>query len=246
MTPEFTPQEYASALDAVAMELLVAAGIVAPPVDAFRLAAGCRLAVALDDGQSGRARFVRLARREAAHERGAIFIRSDPRPERRQWAVAHEVGEAVAERVFQRLGVRPAEAAPAAREEVANGLANRILLPTGWFGQFARRVDWNLLRLKTRFATASHELIARRMLEFDSPAIVSVFDHGRLTWRRANTGRRPPRLAEIETQCWRAAHDTGRPQRRAGEQLDLTCWPIHEPNWKREIMRTRLPEAIDF
>ncbi len=124
MLPEFTPAEFAAALDAIVIELLAAADVAAPPVDAFRVAEHCRLAVGLDDRQASRARLVRLARRSPAHKEGAIFIRSDPRPERRQWAVAHEVGEAQAERVFRALGVRPSEAPPTAREEAANSLAS--------------------------------------------------------------------------------------------------------------------------
>ena len=242
MGPDITPHDYAAALDAVVEDLLAEAGVVAPPVDAFRLAANCRLAVLVDDDQQGRARFVRLARHGGDCQRGAIFIRSDPRPERRQWAVAHEVGEAVAEHVFRLLGVHPAEAGLAARESVANALASHLLLPTRWFERWARRADWDLLRLKRRFATASHELIARRMLEFEAPAIISVFDQGKVTWRMSNRGHRAPPLSPAETRCWREAHDTGRPRRRECQPLRVVCWPVHEPEWKREILRTALPE----
>jgi hypothetical protein len=152
------------------------------------------------------------------------------------------VGEALAELVFRRLDVQPAEAAPDAREQVANALASHLLLPKVWFLRHARRVGWDLLRLKQRFATASHELIARRMLDFDPQVIISIFDQGRITWRKTNSGRRAPPLCPSEAACWRQARSTGRAQRREAEPLRMTCWPIHEPEWQREILRTALPD----
>ena len=88
--------------------------------------------------------------------------------------------------MFRSLSVDPREAPPAARETVANQLAARILLPRGEFGCDARACDWNLLELKQRYVTASHELIARRMLDFTPAVIITIFDQGRRTFRRGN------------------------------------------------------------
>jgi hypothetical protein len=244
--PEITPYDCAQALDDAAEELLAEASVSGPPVDAFAVAAACRFSVALDDEQQGRARFVRLKRRAADRDAGAILIRSDPRAERLQWAVAHELGEALAEQVFRRLGVRPAETAADMREQVANALASHLLLPSRWFRAFGVRAEWDLLRLKRRFSTASHELIARRMLDFEPPAILTVFDHGRVTWRRT-AARRPPRLSAAELQCWRRTHETAEPERIEQQGLVIRAWAVHEPEWKREILRTDLPtEDLDL
>ena len=94
--------------------------------------------MAVDDRQQGRARYVRLGSHRAARPKATILLRPDPRCERRQWAVAHEIGEHVAHRVFHLLGIDPREAAPDRRERAANHLAGRLLLPadglptTGW------------------------------------------------------------------------------------------------------------------
>ena len=82
--------------------------------------------------------------RDESH--GSILLRPDPRPERLQWAVAHEIGESCAYQVFERLAVDPHEAPPGSREMVSNQLAARLLLPREWFGDDARRLAWDLPR----------------------------------------------------------------------------------------------------
>lgn len=93
-------EEMSSALDSAIAELLDSAGLVGPPVDAVALARSLGFTLAWDDGQSSRARLVRLAgRRECGGL--SILLKHDPRPERRQWAVAHEIGEYLSPRVFE-------------------------------------------------------------------------------------------------------------------------------------------------
>jgi Zn-dependent peptidase ImmA (M78 family) len=140
-------------------------GVDGPPVDAFRLARRLGIVVAVDDQQKGRARYVRLRSYWPGRTKPAILLRPDPRPEREQWAVAHEIGEHVAHRWFDRLGVDPRETVPSARETVASELAGRLLLPDAWFVTDAIDCEWDLLRLKSRYSTVSHEMIARRMLQ---------------------------------------------------------------------------------
>src|SRR5205085_1778257 len=105
MLPELTPEEFSAALDLAAADVLSAAAGDAPPVDAFALASGLGLKVAFDDRQSGRGRFVRLKAFARSSSRGSILVRPEPRSERLQWAVAHEIGESLAARVFEILGV---------------------------------------------------------------------------------------------------------------------------------------------
>jgi hypothetical protein len=172
-------------------------------------------------------------------------VSDDPRPERIEWAISHEVGESQSYRVFAGLGVDPLETPPAARETVANRLAGCILLPRDWFLVAGRAVEWDLCDLKLQFSTASHELIARRMLEMPPPVIVTLFDQRRPQWRRSNRLFRSPPLAPAEEETWLAAHSTGLPARRdvqelQDELLDVRAWPIHEPPWFREIVRTAL------
>ncbi|MCE5267455.1 MAG: hypothetical protein LLG00_06175, partial [Planctomycetaceae bacterium] len=99
-----------------------------------------------------------------------------------------------------------------------------------------------LLALKERYATASHELIARRMLECHPPVVISIFDHRRLSFRRSNMpGRIPPPLPG-EMECWRNVHQRCRPLRKCAAPGLIQGWPIHEQGWKREILRMELAD----
>jgi hypothetical protein len=143
--------------------------------------------------------------------------------------------------------VRPESEPPNARELVANHLASCLLLPGQWFAADGSALDWDLFELKGRYATASHELIVRRMLEMRTPVVITVCDLGRISWRRSNASGRPPRMLPQELAAWRESHVTGLP---CSAKLDpstsglesVRCWPIHEPDWKREILRSEITE----
>lgn len=239
MLPELTQDEVSAALDAVAASVLDALGVVAAPIDALALARSLGLAVAWDSAQQVRGRTVRLRASGGGQPRGSILLRPEPRRERLQWAIAHEIGETCAVQVFDRLGVDPREAPTDARETVANQLAGRLLLPRAWFAADARDVGWDLFELKRRYSTASHELIARRMLDFEPSIIITVFDHGRRTVRQGNLPRRPPPLVPCELAAWRAAHEQSRQTIEELPTCRVQAWPVHEPDWKREILRTQ-------
>ena len=155
-------------------------------------------------------------------------------------AVAHEIGEYAACRVFVQWGVDVREVCLAA-EEVANCLAGRLLLPTEWFLADAAVVGWDLASLKAQYSTASYELIARRMLECPPPVIVTIFDHRRVSFRRSNLPGRVPPPSPAEMACWRVVHDSAPRQIDDGPRT-IQGWPVHEPTWKREILRTEVEE----
>jgi hypothetical protein len=245
MLAEIPCEEIALALDHVAEAILCDAGVAGPPIDAFALAARLGIAVASDDRQAGRARYVRLRGRTGRGPRPAILLRTDPRREREHWAVAHEIGEHAAHRVFRQLGVGVDEM-PTSRESAANDLAARLLLPGMWFHSDARDCGWNLLVLKQRYATASHELIARRMLDAKPAIVISVFDHGGLTFRRGNLSGPAPPLANEERDCQRRAHATGAPCTTTGFGRSIEAWPVHETGWRREILRMEVDEYCDL
>lgn len=248
MLSEIPDDEFAAALDATATEALWQANVDGPPIDALNVADGLQLVVARDFAMPYRGRFVRIADHESdGGGLGTIVVGVAERPEREQWAVAHEIGESIAYRVFERLGVSFDEALPTAREFVANRMASALLLPRRWFAADGRELDWDLLELKERYNTASHELIARRMLEMRPPIVITVCDQGRIHWRRSNVTARPPDLLREERAVWQESYRTGLP---ASDVLDVEtglesvrCWPVHEPGWKREIIRSAVAEV---
>ena len=161
--------------------------------------------------------------------------------ERLHWAIAHEVGELLAEKVFAELAIDPRSAPIQAREFIANALASRLLLPGEPFSRDGVSCSWDLLELKQQYHTASHELIARRMLDFSSPIIISVFDQNQLTWRKSNVPGRAPKPGEREIIGRRTAHESGLPCFDPGPPA-IAAWSIHEGQWQREIVRVDLSE----
>ena len=246
MLAEISDQEFAAGLDAVAAEVLWEAGIAGPPIDALAVAEGLQLEVTRDFAMPHRGRLVRLAEPHNSGGVGTIVLGAAERPEREQWAIAHEIGESVAYRVFERLGIGFDEGLPTGRELVANQFASALLLPRRWFAADGRDRDWNLPELKERYSTASYELIARRMLEMQPPVVITVCDQGQVHWRKSNVTARPPELTPEERAVWRSVHESGR---QADEiqnaELGLErvrCWAIHESDWKREVIRSDVAE----
>ncbi len=254
MLAELSEIEWADAIDELVLEVLTVSGVTEPPVDTFRVADMLGIEIARDDWLAGRAQYVRLRpysfssatdEPQTLSAQPSIVLHSEPRKEREHWAIAHELGEHLSRDLFARLDIDPVSCAPDTREQLANHLAGRLLLPSQWFAEDGRACDWDLSRLKCRYATASHELISRRMLDTPRGLIITVIDHGRLTWRRTNLGPQAPRLAGVERRCWRFTHEQARYHQSASGPLLVRAWPIHEPGWKREILRTECDELDD-
>lgn len=213
-----------------------------PPVDAFELSQRLGLTVAHDPGSANRGRFVRLAGHDFGQ--GTVILADDPRHERQQWALAHEIGETQVFRLLERLGVPLMGLAAGVREQLASLLAQALLLPRKSFLSYGDSLDWDLLEMKAIFPTASHELIARRMLEMPTGVIITLFDQGTLVWRKGNCGR-PCSLSSAERRTWQTVRATAKSTQFEQGSLpvgvvDIRCWPVYESQWKREILRTEL------
>jgi hypothetical protein len=233
-------RQLADVLEETVAAILFHAGVKRPPVNAVELAGRLGYPVLWDDRQSGRARVAAVRGGPGRRPRPAIFLRREPRAERIQWAVAHEIGEQFTAEVCRRLGIDPADS-DESREQIANSLATRLLLPGKWFTRDAVDFDFDVPQLKARYATASHELIARRMLDLPAPVLITIFDHGKLEFRRWNRPSRPPPISKLEQQLWRRAHESAEAAGDTGPPR-VDSWPIHEPGWKREILRLQVPD----
>ena len=135
MTEELSREEVHTALDRAIEELLDAAGISSPPVDALALArsqpslAGC-----LDKVRKQRGR------------RGAP---AEPTEEQRQWTIAHEIGKHLLPELLHRLGIEPGGTSLTGAS-LAKLFAQRFLVPDLWFADDARACHYDLLELKER------------------------------------------------------------------------------------------------
>lgn len=235
MSIDWQGAKFVAALEERVARLLHDAEIDRPPIDAIRVARRMGIGVIVDASQQPRGRQARVG------GRASIFIRPDERRERLQWAVAHELGEALAHEVFRDAGFEVDEVDPASREQGANLAASRLLLPTAWFFEDAERLSGDLFALKKRYETASHELIAFRTLDLPVPAVVTVFDQGQQSRRRGNGPSRVPPLDRLEQECWLAVHRFRQPREALVDGRRVQGWPIHEPGWQREILRTTGP-----
>ena len=230
--------EWMEAAEAVSEQALQLTGYRAGCVDAYRIAAALGYVVICDRQQDARGRLKQIGGRIT------IFLRPDERAERLQWALSHEIGETLAHQVFRRCQCAPGDAAPGMREQVANLLAARLLLPRQPFFAAARDCQRDLRTLKQQFATASYELIALRLLDQKAPCCVTIFDQGRMTKRRSNLAQPPGPLQSPEQVCWEQAHHQADYRETEQAGLKVRCWPIHEPHWKREIVLTTPGEIV--
>ncbi|MFO0944362.1 MAG: ImmA/IrrE family metallo-endopeptidase [Planctomycetota bacterium] len=213
-------------------ELLEDAGIEGPPVDAVCLARRLGLELRLDKSQQARGRLVQ------GRFQPTICVKPEPREERTQWTVAHEIGEHVLARLSFLRELEEARPGGRAREELANHFASLLLVPTSWLERDCLETDWDLWALKERYQTASYEVLATRMLDLEPHAILTIFDQGKLIRRRGNLPFWPPKLQPVEAQAQKRAHVTGRPELLHADNLTVQAWPIHETGWKREILRS--------
>ncbi len=238
MREELTREEVTAAVDAAVAELLAAAGVVGPPVDAIALAQRhLGMIVCLDRRQEQRGRAQRAGGRKQ------IFLRPEPTEERHQWTVAHEIGEHLKADLLSRLRLDPAATRAMAGESLANLFANRLLAPTVWLAADAAGCGHDLLALKQRYRTASHEVVAWRLLDLEAPCVVTVVDNDRVSKRRSNAWRVTKRLGAAEKQCQREVSESGLPRVARGGGWTVQGWPIHRDDWKREILRSVADEG---
>lgn len=229
--------EVTRTVDHAVEELLHAAGVREPPVDAIALAQGhLGMMVCLDRGQRQRGRAQRVGGRQQ------IYLRPEPTEERHQWTVAHEIGEHVKADLLRRLGVAPDQTRAMAGESLANLFAYRLLVPTCWYADDAPRFDYDLCELKRRYRSASHEVLAWRLLDLPEPCVITVVDNKHVSRRRSNAWRVTRELAPAEQKCQQYVHYYSKAHfvREAGWAVH--GWPVHQAEWRREILRSVVEE----
>jgi len=220
-------------VDQAVAELLAGAGMERPPVDAIVLAQRhLGMVVCLDRRQEQRGRAQRSAGRKQ------IFLRPEPTEERHQWTVAHEIGEHQKAALLERLGIAPDRTQPMAGESLANLFAHRLLVPSAWFAGAAAECRFDLHELKQRFVTASHEVIAWRMLDLPEPSIITIIDNDHIHRRRSNAWPVNRQLSPAEEECRQYVNSYSRPRVVRQENWTVQGWPVHQVDWKREILRS--------
>jgi Zn-dependent peptidase ImmA (M78 family) len=230
-------EDIITAMDRLVEELLDEAHVEAPPVDAIALAQGhLGIEICLDGRQQQRGR----AQRSAGKKQ--IYLRPEPTEERHQWTVAHEIGEHLKVRLLERLNWPAEETRAMTGESLANLFAHHLLVPGRWFTADVHEFRFDLLQLKQRYRTSSHEVLAWRFLDLPDPCIVTIIDNDRISRRKSNAWPTRRRLEPAEEKCQRQVHQTGEPRRVAEDGWSVQGWPVHQTAWQREILRSVVEE----
>src|SRR5262245_46047580 len=127
MTDDLPREEVMEVVDRAVAELLEAAGVRAPPVDAIALARHLGLTVSHERRPPQRGR----AQRPSGSRQ--IILDPEATEEHQQWTVAHAIGGHMKASLLQRLGVEPPQTRAPSGESLATLFAYHLLVPTAWF-----------------------------------------------------------------------------------------------------------------
>jgi hypothetical protein len=225
---DLSREDVVQCVDRAVDELLAEAGVAGPPVDAVGLATN-HLKLDLEARRRGRGR-------RADEDEG--FARGPASEEQRQWAAAQAVGDHFKPVLLERLGFEPGERVAMPGESLSGLFARHLLVPAAWFAADARACDCDLLQLKDRYRTASHELIAFRLLDLPEPCIITIIDDDRVHRRRSNAWPVKKRLEPAEAECHRAVTRDGKPHAVRSGAWAVWGWPVWQGGRNREVLRS--------
>jgi hypothetical protein len=229
MREDLSREEVIAVIDRTVAELLELAGVQGPPVDALALAQRhLGLTVSFDRGRR---------QRES---------RPEPSEEQRQWIAAHAIGEHLKPSLLRSLGVEPPQSQSLPGESLANLFATHLLVPGGWFAADAPAADHDLLRLKERYRTAGHELLALRLLDLPEPCVITVVDNDHVRRRRSNAWRVRRELSAAERACQRYVTHHCRPKVVRAGGWTVQGWPVPLADGRRTILRSVVEEDAEF
>jgi hypothetical protein len=220
MSEELLREEVHAAVDRAVEVLLAECAIQAPPVHAAAVARKLEAVV------------------QPPRAKKEFFARPEPTAEAKQWLAAQAVGEHFKPMLLERLGFAPGERRPLLGESLTALVASHLLLPTSWFADDARRLEYDVLELKQLYATAAPDLIAWRLLDLAEPCIITVVDNDHVQRRRSNAWRVRRELAAPERECQRYVNHFSRPRVVCADGWTVQGWPVHQSDWKREILRS--------
>jgi predicted transcriptional regulator len=230
MDEDLTREDVYHKADLIVEELLAAAGVTRPPVNAVNVGKHLGILI-LEERGEGQGR----RKRRSAE---TVLLSADGSEESRQWAAAQAIGERLKPDLLRRLGFDPASRQSLPGESLAGLLAHRLLTPTSWFAADARACGWDVPELKRLYVTAGYEVVAWRLLDLPEPCVITIVENDHVHRRRSNTWRVNKTLQPAERECQRYVHHYSRPRVVSADGWMVQGWPLHEPDWTREILRS--------
>lgn len=202
-------------------ELLSAAGVEGPPVDALELSQR-HLGLSVSIGQET------SRRKRGQHQ---IVLTSAMSEEAVQWTAARAAGEHLKAELRERLGA-------SVPGPLAALFAEHLLLPTCWFAGDAVSCGFDVLELKKRYRTAPLETIAFRLLDLPEPCVITLADMDRVQRRRSNGPRIKKQLEVPERECLEHVSRQNEPHLVRSGAWTVQGWPAPAGGWPRVILRS--------
>jgi predicted transcriptional regulator len=239
---DFSQDELVEVVDRLAAGLLERAGVTGPPVDAIAIAEehlGIPVEVVEPAEEDERGR-----RRPRPRPAGSgIVLSADMTAEQRNKAAADGIARTLLPDVLRKLGVPPGSENKQFAAHVRGLVAGRVLVPTKLLRAALRECRYDLPALKERFATATTEAVALRLLDLDEPCVISIVDDGIVATRRGNRSPAGKKLEPPEQVCHDRVAELELPHRVRAGGWTVQGWPVPGRAFRRIILRA-VPDDV--
>ena len=235
MIEEIAREDLLGAVDRAVADVLAAAGVSAPPVDAVALAVQ-HLGLTIRHDDRARRRTVK------PDDRHEIVLPAGLSAEQTQSAVARALGALQKPAILCGLGVPPEEQKRLLGASLPELFAERLLVPTAWLNAEARALDFDVLALQRRFATAAVEVIAGRLLDLPEPCVIAIVSNDIVVSRRSNAWRVNRQLSVAERECQRRVDLADEPVVLRADGWTVQGWPVPRADGKRALLRGVMDE----
>lgn len=214
---------------------LIERAVVRPPVDALAVAEehlGIPVRVVNPDPEDdGRAR----RRRDAGL---GITLTSDMSAEARQRAAAEGVARFLLPEICAKLNVPLGPDTKQFAAHLRGLIAPRVLVPTKMLRAALKEHKYDVPSLHATFGTATMEAVALRLLDFDTPCVISVVDDGVVAVRRGNQFPVTKKLEDAEQECVEQVTRLELPHRARKGDWTAWGWPVPDRPFRRILVRS--------
>jgi hypothetical protein len=242
---DFSQEELFEAIDRLVGGLLERAGVTAPPVDALSVAENhlgipVEVVEPVEEDERGRPR-----PRPRPRPAGAgVVLSPDMTEEQRQKAAADGIARLLLPDILRKLDVVPGSENKQFAAHVRGLVIARLLVPTKLLRAALRECRYDVPALKEKFATATAEAVALRLLDLDEPCVISIVDDGVVSLRRGNRRQEAKRLEPAEQQCLDRVAELELPHRLRGGGWTVQGWPVPGRAVRRIILRAVQDEDV--
>lgn len=233
---DFSQDELLEAVERLVGGLLERAGVTTPPVDALRIAEehlGIPVEVVepAEEDETGR-------RRPRARSNSAgITLTTDMSASQRQRVAADGIARHLMPEILHKLGVVPGSENKQFVAHVRGLVVPRILIPTRLLRSALRDHKYDVPALAKVFRTASTEMVALRLLDLDSPCVISIIDDGVVATRRGNQSAESKKLEPAEQACHDRVSELELPHRVRQGGWTVQGWHVPDRPFRRIILR---------